>query len=283
MRIIIIVLLLCCNNYWLKAEMKETSSLMLPDSSIREDNSALLFLEQQIYTCPFMSIRNQLLIQKATVLKQQGQYLESFHTLTRIDLDSLTSNELFTVLYEESLMNYLASDYQNAAFYLRQMRNELVDTNQINACEILQTSCELQLENWESAWYHAHRYLNRNHLTSKTFDSIWRSEFPKILSVKKATQLACLYPGLGNLYARNYKMGWLNAISFSAVAALTVLHLLNGYYLIPAFSGVGLCLRFYMGSIKTSKASVLDFNKRQNDTFKKHLLNTLFTSAIALK
>jgi hypothetical protein len=270
-------------TYCIKLLAAETSSLMLPDSSIRQNLSELLFLEQQIYACPFMSIRNQLLIQKAAVLKQQGQYLESYHTLTRIDLDSLKNNELFTVLYEEALMNYLASDYQNAAFYLRQMRNELIDTNQINTCEILETSCELQLENWESAWDHAHRYLNRNHLSSRNFDSIWKTEFPKILSVKKATQLACLYPGLGNLYARNYKMGWLNVVSFSGVAALTVLHLLNGYYLIPAVSGVGLSLRFYMGSIKTSKASVLDYNKRQNDNFKKHLLITLYTSAAVLE
>jgi hypothetical protein len=77
-------------------------------------------------------------------------------------------------------------------------------------------------------------------------------------------------------------MGWLNVVSFSGVAALTVFHLLNGYYLIPAISGLGLCLRFYMGSIKTSKTSVLDFNKRQNDVFKKQLLTTLYTSAAVL-
>ncbi len=280
MRIIISFCWLLWGIGWINNPLKAANVYtehQQPDASSQDSAGGIarqsaLAIEYQIYQAASVEQTNSLLFKKAVLLKAQQNFGEALVQLKRINTEAeLPDSIRYKLLYEQALLSYLNQQYTQASYYLLQMHNELLDSNLIKQCLLLQCLCSIQNEEWEQMKVLAAQYLQQREAIAE-FEKI---KVPKHRSSKIAAVLSAIVPGLGNVYARNMRLGLLNLVSFSAVGLATAWHINEGYIAIPAISGLGLALRFYVGSIKTSRQSALDYNTKQMERYKQQLVRCL--------
>lgn len=165
-------------------------------------------------------------------LFQGAYFLQSKYNLSDLNKDSVYANSTDSALVKKSLFVYLLS--------------------------------QLHQHEWEEAKKTTKMYFGDS---TKYWDSVFAVHTAKIRlkSVKKATVLSYILPGLGQVYSGYTLQGIFSFIIISLLGFFLFYTLKNKWYLFGYFMIFGIFRRFYMGGAKFAQKQVYYHNAKQNE------------------
>ncbi|GAB4452541.1 MAG: hypothetical protein OHK0036_14270 [Bacteroidia bacterium] len=270
---------------------KDSALFSKIDTYLKEKNWLALGLlyEQLSYSTDSIDLSDKYKYISAEFFKQAKDYNTSINLLKSIYLDRYDDSLKFYVKYQIALNYYLNDDLISAKSEIISLHYLLKDSTYIYRSYPLLSLILNELYEWEKAKqilmsYNKFKYKNDT-LTLKNInnfmDSLYnKNHLPKIKSINKATALSTFFPGLGQMYSKNYSEGIITMMSHIFIIGLSALGIYYQYYFTSIIAGSSLFAKFYTGNLQRADFSVKKYNyltsKNFNQNLKKLIINEYF-------
>jgi len=236
---------------------------------------AALAFERQVYQGGTPVQVAQALLKKAWCQKQIGQFEQAYTTAGRANLFELPDSLAYAMRYEQALNAYLGGQYELAHTTLLQLNYYTQDTTLANNTLALQILTLGRMRRWNHARPIMHRY-NTLFNAGLNVDSIYAfAQKRPLKNPDKAENLATFLPGTGQWYAGYPLKGITSAALQAGSLGFFFWQVLNGYYFIGGFTGVGLFYAFYTGGIRHTMQLVKATNSKLTNKYNQGIQSLL--------
>ncbi|MEW6773934.1 MAG: hypothetical protein AB1304_08050 [Bacteroidota bacterium] len=279
----ILLLLISLTNYW---GQKDSALFSKIDAYLKEKNWLALGLlyEQLSYSTDSIDLSDKYKCISAEFFKQAKDYNTSINLLKSIYLYRYNDSLKFYIKYQIALNYYLSDDLISAKSEIISLHYLLSDSTYIYRSYPLFSLILNELYEWEKAKqilisYNNFKYKNDT-LTLKNInnfiDSLYnKNHLPKIKSIDKAIALSTFFPGLGQMYSKNYSEGIITMMSHIFIIGLSTLGIYYQYYFTSIIAGSSLFAKFYNGNLKRAEFSVKKYNYMSSKNFNQNLKNLI--------
>ena len=221
----------------------------LPDSVIvKLIESEKKYFEEVARGSPNSATAVLALLEKNSVYQQFNKFESALKNLLRISVDSLEAHLAQQVRYELAIAYYTTGNLlacQNLVYQFLTHADKQ-DSSKIQWLNILSLLDNQHLKNIDTVQklYQQFVIANTEGILRDSLLSLW--SIPKLKNPVRAERLS-LIPGLGQIYAGDWKKGITSIFIQSAFIGLGSYWLLNRYYITSALVGYGMFFSFYMG------------------------------------
>ncbi len=241
-----------------------------------EYQQAAIAYEYAIFKLQEPSALMQLVLKKAEALLQFNNFEEAYQTLERVNVYTLTDSMAATILYRSALAAQLANKPDICLSKLTERRVLTKNTEETMPL-LLEILALNDMRRWEEA--RPKFLLFRERFAPHLNDPYANPKEYKMKNPDKASNLSYILPGVGQWYAGYFQRGFVSATINGGLVTLSVLSMLNGYYLSGAFTGVLLFYLFYNGGIRYAEVLANQYNEEKAKKFNSQLKALLIGAA----
>ena len=211
------------------------------------------------------SLKKELLLQKAILFRDNGEYILAVQTLKRITQENIRPFLRSRVASELAVNSYFLQNHSEAIVHIAGVDSSFVQTKQ----ELVVLKMILLLENNLIDDFRDYFLLNLN---SK--DSIFVRDFNNSMTSLAAKdpnhyrRLSSVFPGLGLLKSGHIGYGVMNLSLEVFFATFAAFNFYNGYIFTGLFSGAYPFYRFYSGGKALTFSTIEKDNLKQENSIK---------------
>lgn len=255
MRIYVVSFILICSAFSGKAQTQDSTLLAQREKAFRKE---ILEMEYKIFSENKDSIRNLMILEKASLLKKHGLVKKALMEYKRLDVNKVNRSLGESAVYNKILINYALSNFAEAYGYLEEYDIHIPDSlyrNEIYLLRCLVYNVKGQTDKGKLALIKYNSALGGR----LDVDSVYQFT-EEIKDPDKAVLLSSIFPGLGQIYAGKLWQG-LNSTLLSAImVAYGVYTFQQKMFSSTVFTSLSLFAGFYRGGKRNA-----EYIARQNN------------------
>lgn len=246
--------------FFSKAQQQLADSLV----AVGKLTEASIAYEYAIYKEPELTKRVRLMVQRAYVQKNLGQFSNAFNNLQRADIYALSDSLAAIVLYESAFNAYMAEMFDQSLSKLVELETySHINKRQASLIEILNLNA---LSRWDEAHQKFLKFCDMYGLTVE--DPYADPKALKMKNPEKAFNLSYFLPGVGQMYAGYFWKGFLSGFINLAAVGFAGYSFYTGYYFSGAFTGVTLFYIFYNGGARYAEVLAEQYNEKKGEALR---------------
>lgn len=240
-----------------------------------EKQQEIIACERLIYEGQTNAMQNTLLLKKAKLYRELGDYSNAVHSLNRVS-SNLTKEEDYTFIYERLINNYMLDSLYTTADYLNELKQKFPDSlfsKNIFYLHCMSIANTLDADSL-SKTIHSFANYHRRTIELKTVDSIVK--LPRFKNMKIAIYLSYILPGSGQIYGGKWIDGTVSLSLNAALISYTLYCFRSGFYINSVVTGFSFFSSFYGGGRRYAKNIILRENEKRKQAYLKKVEHAIY-------